>query len=227
MQAIKLVQSQSVNDETKDDTGLNSRNLDSASAQAHLNTTLGESWGEFVGRRAPNALTFLRFLLVPVFIFTMTLEERHLWSTAVFVIASFTDWLDGYLARRYNAHSTLGTLMDPLADKILVMAALILLAALPGPERIPAWIVIALLSREMIINGLRSLAALNHTVVPASKIAKHKTGWTMAAIVLLLVGNPFQVIDFHLLGMIALWVALAISIFSAIQYAYSLRRFYL
>lgn len=191
-----------------------------------IDKSLGESWGDFVGRRAPNFLTFLRFLLVPVFVYLMYGENRHFWATFVFVIASATDWLDGYLARLYNVESTLGTVLDPLADKILVMAALIMLVTLPEAEAIPAWMVIVLLGREMIINGLRSLAALNSTVVPASKLAKHKTGWTMSAIIMLIMGEPFSFLTLHQAGMTALWIALIMSVVSAIQYAYALRRFY-
>lgn len=188
--------------------------------------TLGESWGDFVGRRAPNFLTFLRFLLVPVFVLLMHGEGRHFWATLVFLIAAATDWLDGFLARLYNVESTLGTVMDPLADKILVMAALIMLTTLAPPETVPAWMVITLLSREMIINGLRSLAALNSTVVPASNLAKHKTGWTMSAIAMLLMGEPIFFINLHFFAMGALWIALILSVVSAVQYAYALRRFY-
>ena len=191
-----------------------------------IDKTLGESWGDFVGRRAPNFLTFLRFLLVPVFVFLMHGESRHIWATFVFLVASATDWLDGYLARLYNVESTLGTVMDPLADKILVMAALVMLTTLPITEAVPAWMVVILLATEMIINGLRSLAALNSTVVPASNLAKHKTGWTMSAIAVLLMGEPISFINLHLFGMAVLWVALILSVVSAIQYAYALRRFY-
>lgn len=194
--------------------------------ETSIDKSLGESWGDFVGRRAPNFLTFLRFLLVPVFVFLMHSQSRHFWATFVFIVASATDWLDGYLARLYNVESTLGTVMDPLADKILVMAALIMLVTLPEAEAVPAWMVIVLLGREMIINGLRSLAALNSTVVPASKLAKHKTGWTMSAIIMLIIGEPFTFLTLHRAGMIALWIALIMSVVSAIQYAYALRRFY-
>ena len=185
------------------------------------------SWSESVGKQVPNWLTFFRLLLVPVFVVLMTQPGpiRSLWATVIFLVAALTDWLDGYLARLFKAESILGTVLDPLADKILVMAALVMLAALPGG--IPGWIVVVLLSREMIISGLRSLAALNHTVVPASRLAKHKTGWTFAAIVLLLMGEPVDLgVKFRVLGLIALWVSLGLSVISGFQYAYALRRFY-
>jgi CDP-diacylglycerol--glycerol-3-phosphate 3-phosphatidyltransferase len=153
---------------------------------------------------------------------------RSLWATLVFLTAALTDWLDGYLARLFRAESILGTVLDPLADKILVMSALVMLAALPDGHSIPAWMVVILLTREMLISGLRALAALNSTVVPASRTAKHKTGWTFVAIVLLLMGEPIQFgVSFHLLGMIALWVSVVLSVISGFQYAYALRRYYL
>jgi len=189
-----------------------------------------KSWGETVQKQVPNWLTFFRFLLVPIFVILMAQSgpTRSLWATLVFVTAALTDWLDGYLARLFKAESILGTVLDPLADKILVMAALVMLAAMPQSQVIPGWMVVVLLAREMVITGLRALAALNHTVVPASNLAKHKTGWTFVAIVILLVGEPFKIgIAFHSLGMMALWVALLLSVISGFQYAYSLRRYYL
>jgi CDP-diacylglycerol--glycerol-3-phosphate 3-phosphatidyltransferase len=171
----------------------------------------------------------LRILAVPVFV--MLLIEPSpgmgMWAMIIFVTASFTDWLDGYIARLYNAQSILGTVLDPLADKILVMAALVMLVAVPAHPRVPAWIVVALLSREFVVTGLRSLAAIQGVVVPASELAKHKTAWTFIAIVCLLIKEPYELydtlIDFHLSGMIFLWIALIISVVSGVQYAINLR----
>lgn len=194
------------------------------------NLSSSESWSESMGKQVPNWLTFIRFLLVPIFVVLMGQPGpvRSLWATLLFLVAAITDWLDGYLARLFQAQSILGTVLDPLADKILVMAALVMLAALPDPYGIPAWIVVVLLSREMIITGLRSLAALNSTVVPASRLAKYKTGWTFIAIIFLLMGEPVaSPISFHTLGMIALWIALILAVISGFQYAYALRKFYL
>jgi CDP-diacylglycerol--glycerol-3-phosphate 3-phosphatidyltransferase len=117
--------------------------------------------------------------------------------------------------------------MDPLADKILVTAALIMLAADPNGARAPAWMVVVLLSRDMIITGLRSLAATQGTVVAASRWAKHKTAWSMLAIAFLLVGEPYVVagvlIDFQLTGIVFLWIALIYSVTTGVDYFLRLR----
>lgn len=190
-------------------------------------------WTEEVGRRAPNILTGLRFFAVPFFVWLLIdpTPASKLWATLLFLVASLTDWLDGYLARIYKAESILGKMLDPLADKILVMAALVMLAAVMTTPRVPAWMVVVLLSREMIISGLRSIAALSGVVVAASDIAKHKTAWTMLAIMFLVVDEPYVVfgvpVDFHLTGMVFLWFALILSVGSGIGYAVSLRKVFL
>ncbi len=154
-----------------------------------------------------------------------------LWATLIFTGASITDWLDGYLARIYKAESIFGTLFDPLADKILTMAALVMLCAIPNEPRVPAWMVVALLSREMLVSALRSLAAVRGTVVPATRFAKHKTCWLMLAIVFLLINEPYEVlgflIDFHFSGMIFLSIALAFSVGTGIAYANQLKKMFL
>jgi len=186
-------------------------------------------WSNEIGKRAPNILTFIRLLLVPVFVVFLIdpTPTGNMWAAGIFVFASLTDWLDGYLARVFNAESILGTLMDPLADKILVTAALIMLAADPNGARAPAWIVVVLLSRDMIITGLRSLAATQGTVVAASRWAKHKTAWSMLAIAFLLVGEPYVVagilIDFQLTGIVFLWIALIYSVTTGVDYFLRLR----
>ncbi|MCB0359203.1 MAG: CDP-diacylglycerol--glycerol-3-phosphate 3-phosphatidyltransferase [Bdellovibrionales bacterium] len=186
-------------------------------------------WSDDWGRRAPNILTIGRMLAVPVFVVLLInpTPQSSLWATAIFVIASVTDWLDGYLARLYQAESILGKLLDPLADKVLVTAALVMLAAVPFDPRVPAWMVVVLLSRELIVTGLRSIAAIRQTVVPAAEWAKHKTAWTMIAIVFLLIHEPYHVggmlIDFHFAGMFFLWIALVLSLLSGYAYAIQLR----
>ncbi len=193
-----------------------------ASAEGH--------WSDGVGKRAPNVLTFLRILAVPVFVFLLIdpTPQANLWATAIFVIASITDWLDGYIARIYKAESVIGTLLDPLADKILVMAALVMLAASLDEPRVPAWIVVCILSREFLVSGLRSLAAVKGAVVPAGRWAKHKTAWTMLAIFFLLVREPYQVfglvVNFHLAGMVFLYLALFFTVWTGVDYAVKLRK---
>jgi len=108
------------------------------------------------------------------------------------------------------------------------MAALIMLAANVNEPRIPAWIVVTLLSREFLVTGLRSLAAVKGFVVPASEMAKHKTAWTFIAIVCLLIKEPYKVfntlIDFQRAGMIFIWIALILSVLSGLKYLYDLKR---
>lgn len=183
-----------------------------------------------IGKSIPNTLTFIRILIIPVFVLLLIDPSPYysLWATLIFILASFTDWLDGYIARAFDAQSILGTMLDPLADKILVMAALIMLAANVNEPRVPAWIVVTLLSREFLVTGLRSLAAVKGIVVPASEIAKHKTAWTFIAIVCLLIKEPYKVfntlIDFHRAGITFLWIALLLSVFSGFKYLYDLKR---
>lgn len=179
----------------------------------------------------PNLITALRFLLVPVFVILMLkpTPDRMTWSAIIFLFASVTDWLDGYLARIYEAESILGKLLDPLADKVLVLAALVMLAVHPDGARVPAWMVIVLLSREFLVMGLRSLAAVKGTVVAASYWAKHKTAWTLVALICLLVDKTYTLvgldINFHLVGTIAIWGALFLSLWSGWQYAHRLRKY--
>jgi CDP-diacylglycerol--glycerol-3-phosphate 3-phosphatidyltransferase len=188
---------------------------------------------EKIGKKIPNILTLLRFLAVPVFVILLIDPSPHMgiWAMLLFIIASFTDWLDGYIARLYKAESILGTLLDPLADKILVMAALVMLAAMPFEPRVPAWMVVVLLGREFMVTGLRSLAAVQNIVVPASELAKHKTAWTFIAIVSLLIKETHEIfgylIDFHYSGMFFLWIALILSVVSGVQYAIHLRKIFL
>jgi CDP-diacylglycerol--glycerol-3-phosphate 3-phosphatidyltransferase len=190
-------------------------------------------WTDEVGRRAPNILTFLRLLAVPVFVFLLIhpTPQSNLWATAIFVIASVTDWLDGYIARIYKAESILGTLLDPVADKILVMAALVMLSSSGPGARVQAWMTVCLLAREFLVSGLRSLAAVKGTVVAASRFAKHKTAWTMLAIVFLLVDGTYRIfgasVDFHFYGTVFLWIALAFSLSTGLDYAIKLRKMFL
>lgn len=189
-------------------------------------------WSTAVGKRAPNILTGVRILLVPIFVWLMSepTPTRFTYAAVVFLIASVTDWLDGYIARLFKAESIIGVLLDPIADKVLVTAALVMLAATPGPARIPAWIVVFLLAREFLVSGLRSLAGVKGIVVPASLAAKYKTAFTLVAIILLLL--PFSILvgteqyTCHSIGMFALYLALVLSLYSGFDYAVKLRRLF-
>lgn len=122
----------------------------------------------------PNKLTLARLLLCAVFTFLLALETSWsgMASFAVFVLASLTDWLDGYLARKWNQITDMGKLLDPLADKILISAAFIGMAA---KDIVPFWIVVFIIAREFLITGLRTLAASKGVILAAEKMGKHKT----------------------------------------------------
>ena len=167
----------------------------------------------------PIGLTLVRIVLVPLLtVFLISSSRVHaLIATAIFVVASLTDWLDGLLARRRNQVTTLGKLLDPVADKLLVAAALISLVQI---EIVPAWMVVIIIGREFAVTGLRGIAASVGVIVPASELAKYKTVSQYVAIALLIFekGVPPRLAPFHWLSSTALWVALALTIISGIDY---------
>ncbi|KHE67572.1 CDP-diacylglycerol--glycerol-3-phosphate 3-phosphatidyltransferase [Halobacillus sp. BBL2006] len=177
----------------------------------------------------PNKITISRILLIPIFIILMSvpfnwgsfqmgeaeLPVSHLAGAILFIIASTTDWIDGYIARKYNLVTNLGKFLDPLADKLLVSAALILLVEI---GLAPAWIVIAIISREFAVTGLRLVAAGEGTVLAASQMGKLKTWIQIIAISLLLLHNwPLAFVGFPL-GTIVLYLALIITVYSGYDY---------
>lgn len=134
----------------------------------------------------PNKLTMMRVVLIPVFLlvlFLMPAPMNRYIATAIFVVASLTDFLDGYIARKYNLVSNFGKFMDPLADKLLVMSALVAMVALGD---LPAWVVIIILAREFAITGFRTLAMEANIVMAASWWGKVKTTTQMIMIIVVL-----------------------------------------
>lgn len=133
----------------------------------------------------PNQLTVARLGLSVVFVafLSVSLPFNHTLALLVFLVATFTDYLDGQIARRRNLITDFGKLMDPLADKILTAAAFICLIPFGA---IPAWVVIVIIAREFLITGLRLLAGAKGVVLPAEKMGKHKTAWQMATIIFFL-----------------------------------------
>lgn len=164
----------------------------------------------------PNKLTILRVVMIPFFVFFLLYQQgnNQLFRYAaviIFMIACMTDWLDGYLARKYNLVTNFGKFMDPLADKLLVSAALICLVEL---NQVPAWMVIIIISREFVISGFRLVAADQGIVIAASYWGKFKTVFQMFAVILLIV-------DFSGLKIITvsfLWIALILTIISLLDY---------
>ncbi|WP_226578947.1 CDP-diacylglycerol--glycerol-3-phosphate 3-phosphatidyltransferase [Halobacillus litoralis] len=177
----------------------------------------------------PNKITLSRIFLIPIFIILMSvpfnwgvldmgereLPVSHLAGALLFIIASTTDWIDGYIARKHNLVTNLGKFLDPLADKLLVSAALILLVEI---GLAPAWIVILIISREFAVTGLRLVAAGEGSVLAASQMGKLKTWIQIIAISLLLLHNwPFAFVGFPL-GTVALYLALIITVYSGYEY---------
>lgn len=163
----------------------------------------------------PNKLTILRVLLVPVFVIFMMLPAGWgRWAAlAVFIIASLTDTADGYIARKYNMITDFGKFMDPLADKLLVSAAMICLVT---TGQLPAWIVITIISREFIISGFRLIAAEKGVVIAASWWGKVKTVVQMVMICALLINA--NALWFIALEQILIYGALILTVVSLIDY---------
>lgn len=159
----------------------------------------------------PNKLTLLRVVMIPVFMaFYMYIPWPNFFATVIFVLAFFTDMLDGYLARKNNQVSNFGKIMDPLADKVLVAAAMVLLTA---SGVINPWVTVLVLAREFAVSGIRIAAAAEGNVVAASKWGKLKTIWQFIAITLALIinrGNWF--VD------ILMWINLALTVLSGADY---------
>ena len=164
----------------------------------------------------PNKLTILRVIMIPFFLIALLVEgiPAGKWiALAIFILASFTDMLDGQIARKYNLITNFGKFMDPLADKLLVSAALIALIPL---GKIPAWVVIVIISREFIISGFRLIASDNGVVIAASYWGKIKTVTQMVMIVLLLADFSNPVMD--ILETVFIYLALALTVISLVDY---------
>ena len=163
----------------------------------------------------PNTLTVLRVIMIPFFVLFMlgdiTSVDKYI-ALGIFIAASLTDTLDGYLARKNNQVTNFGKFMDPLADKLLVCAAMICLMDL---DRLPSWIVIIIISREFIISGFRLVAADNDIVIAASYWGKFKTVSQMFMLILLIadLGGAFNMI-----AQVLIWVSLVLTIVSLIDY---------
>src|SRR5580700_5768244 len=140
----------------------------------------------------PNLLTMVRIAAIPFFVWLLDTPTpvRGFWACMVFTAAAITDVLDGYLARKLGVVSVLGKFLDPLADKLIVMAALVWMVPM---GRIPAWVVVLLLGREISVTGLRSVAASEGVVISAGNEGKTKTALQMIGIIALLLGYPFHV----------------------------------
>lgn len=181
----------------------------------------------------PNRLTIIRIFLIPIFLLILTLNVKYgdYIAALIFILAASTDGLDGYIARKMRLVTTLGKLMDPLADKLLVSAALIALVDL---QRLPAWVAVIIIGREFAVTGLRSLVASEGTILAAGKLGKIKTVTQIIAISFLFLQDLPSLIAINLLGLStlptfipwiwnflaqsSLWVAVFFTLWSGIDY---------
>jgi CDP-diacylglycerol---glycerol-3-phosphate 3-phosphatidyltransferase len=178
----------------------------------------------------PNKITISRIILIPIFVVLMlirieewgditilgaTMPVTHLLGAIIFIIASVTDWIDGYYARKLNLVTNMGKFLDPLADKLLVSAALIVLVEL---QMAPSWIVIIIISREFAVTGLRLVLAGEGEVVAANMLGKIKTWAQIVAISALLLHNIFFEMFSFPFDELALWVALFFTVWSGLDY---------
>lgn len=164
----------------------------------------------------PNKLTILRVILIPFFVACLLAEggssqTLRCAAALIFIVASFTDFLDGKIARKYNLVTNFGKFMDPLADKLLVCSALVCFVEL---SQLPAWMVIVIISREFIISGFRLVASDNGVVIAASYWGKFKTASQMVMVVLLI----FNFSALSVLTTAFIWIALALTVISLIDY---------
>ena len=171
----------------------------------------------------PNSLTITRIFLVPLLVVVLLTEfegrqilgvPKEIVGAAIFALASVTDWLDGYLARRRKQITALGQVMDPLADKLLTIAALLSLVQM---DLAPAWMVWIIIGRELAVTALRNIAYVRGVVVPASRLGKIKMVALVIAILALILGHD-HLQQFFVIGEVALWVAVIAALVSAADY---------
>ena len=183
----------------------------------------------------PNMITVFRIMLVPVLFLLLLFSPGKLQSFfagLVFSVASISDCIDGYLARRMNLVTAFGKFLDPLADKLIVGVALIMMVSL---GRVPLWIVVIILGREVLVTLLRIVAIKKgHQVVEASMTGKYKTGFQISAIIPLLIYYEYNLgldyfdfsVDFRKVGMVFLYAALVLTIWTGVDYLYKFAKMF-
>ena len=165
----------------------------------------------------PNSLTLFRIACIPVLVILLFFPHKatSFLAALVFALASISDLLDGFLARRQQLVTTFGKFLDPLADKLIVSSALIMLVPL---GRAPAWMVVVIVGRELAITGLRSMAVSEGKVISADELGKKKMVFQIVAILGLLLHYEYFGINFHAVGMFFLWLAVILTLWSGINY---------
>jgi len=179
---------------------------------------------------APNLMTLGRILLIPIFLYLLAYENRRnsFLAALVYAVCALTDWVDGWLARVSNKETRLGKFLDPLADKVIVLSALVMLVRL---GRVPVWVVVLIAAREFLISGVRTIAATEGLEISASQGGKWKTSLQLCGIICLMLhyhyaidyGFGTLVTDFHAVGTVLLYLSLVPLIASAVEYV---RAFY-
>lgn len=171
----------------------------------------------------PNTLTLYRVAAIPLLVVLLMFPNRLscFASGLLFGAAGITDYLDGFYARRWGLVSNFGKIMDPVADKLLVSSAFIMMVSL---RWVPAWVVCIIIGRELAVTGLRNLIAESGDDVSASVLGKYKTGFQIAAVIPLLLNYTFFGVNFHVVGMFFLWCALLLTVWSGADYFFRFRR---
>jgi CDP-diacylglycerol--glycerol-3-phosphate 3-phosphatidyltransferase len=170
----------------------------------------------------PNLLSLFRILIIPLLVYLLTYPDRYfsLLAAALFVVAALTDYFDGYLARRTQSVSDVGKILDPLADKLMVASALIMLAAMDRPNEpsVPAWLVVVILARESAVTVIRGIALAEGIVMQAEALGKYKFILQAFAIVALLVHYRYLGLDFFAVGLYFLTLSAVVAIWSGVNY---------
>jgi CDP-diacylglycerol--glycerol-3-phosphate 3-phosphatidyltransferase len=170
----------------------------------------------------PNFLSLFRIAIIPVLVYLLTLPGRLASALAalLFLFASLTDYFDGYLARRHQLVSNLGKILDPLADKLMILAVLIMLAAMdrPGEPSVPAWLVVVIVARETAVTVLRGIALSDGIVMEAEEMGKYKFVLQAFAIFALLLHYPYLGVDFYVAGMYFLLLSTVFAVWSGVNY---------
>jgi CDP-diacylglycerol---glycerol-3-phosphate 3-phosphatidyltransferase len=165
----------------------------------------------------PNIITMVRIGIIPVLFFLLTSPDLK-WSLMIafmFFAAALTDFLDGYIARKYEIITKMGQFLDPIADKLIVNTAMILMIPI---GRIPAWAVAITIIRDITVDGMRSIASGEGLVIDASSLGKKKTLCQCMAVIALIIHYPFLGLDAHAVGMLILYVALFLTVYSGLDY---------
>ncbi len=165
----------------------------------------------------PNTITMLRVGILPVLFFLLFDPDRF-WSLVIailFIMAALTDLLDGYVARKYDIVTNMGKFLDPIADKVIVNTAMILMIPI---GRIPAWIVSLIIIRDFIVDGIRTIATSEGLIIEASDLGKRKTLCQIFAVSALMIHYPFMGANAHSVGLVILYIALWLTIHSGVDY---------